>query len=93
MSRLLITLTAGSFALLSFGTPSAWAASPQATCEDAGGVYTNTSGDKQCVFPEENVGNAPEHSNSQTTQTTDTGHGHIKFDPAPTCEGPRGQCK
>ena len=42
----------------------------------------------------ENVGNAPEHSNSQETETTSTKKGSINssHEEEEECEGPPGQC-
>ena len=43
----------------------------------------------------ENVGNAPEHSNSQETETTSSKKGSINssHETVEECEGPPGQCK
>lgn len=62
-------------------------------CTEAGGTYEKDGPNAICVYPEENVGNAPPHSNSQTTQTTETGQGNINNKETETCTGPRGQCK
>ena len=43
----------------------------------------------------EPVGNAPEHSNAQRTETTTTQKGSFQssHEPVQKCEGPPGQCK
>jgi len=43
----------------------------------------------------ENVGNAPEHSNSQETETTSSKKGSINssHEEVEECEGPPGQCR
>jgi hypothetical protein len=61
-------------------------------CEADGGAYVKDGPTAGCVLPEENVGNAPDHSNSQTTQTTTTGHGNLGNRTETVCEGPPGQC-
>jgi len=78
---------------LAFAVPAIAASGSERECEADGGTYTKDGPDAICVYPEENVGNAPEHSNSQTTQTTGTGQGNLDNKTETECEGPLGQCK
>lgn len=94
MLRISAILIFASFTLFTFGTNGAHAISPsQQECEADGGTYTNQAGTKVCTFPEENVGNAPDHSNSQTTQETVSGQGNLHNKREEECSGPPGQCK
>jgi hypothetical protein len=94
MRKIAVLVVAAATALvLAVGSGSAGAASGSfRDCDAAGGTYIKSGPDSICVFPEENVGNAPDHSNSQTTQSTTTGQGNLSNDPETVCEGPPGQC-
>ncbi len=93
MLRTATLLILASFVLIAYGTTGAQAISPsQQECENGGGTFTNFAGTKVCVFPEENVGNAPSHSNSQTTQETVSGQGNLHNKREEECLGPPGQC-
>jgi hypothetical protein len=93
MSRTAYLLLLASITLFAFSPTSALASGSSAECEAAGGTYTKDGPNSICVFPEENVGNAPAHSSSQTTQTTTTGQGNLGNKPQDECTGPAGQCK
>jgi hypothetical protein len=88
-----LVLAAATAMVLAVGSGSAVAAAPVVEqCEADGGTYVKDGSTAGCVFPPENVGNAPEHSNAQETQTTDTGHGNLNNRPESECTGPPGQC-
>jgi hypothetical protein len=94
MKRLLLAAAFAVLPVLAFGPTTALAASPSQTeCEALGGTLENQQGTKVCVGQEENVGNAPDHSNSQTTQTTVEGQGNLNNKRQEECVGPPGQCK
>lgn len=94
MLRAAALLIFASVALVAYGSTGAHAISPsQQECEDAGGTFSNQAGTKVCTYDEENVGNAPDHSQSQTTQTTTSGQGNNWNKPEEDCSGPPGQCK
>lgn len=93
MSRAAYLFLLASITLFAFSPTGALASGSSAECEAAGGTYTKDGPNSICVFPEENVGNAPDHSNSQTTQTTNTGHGNLGNKTQEECTGPAGQCK
>ncbi len=93
MSRTTPLLLLASITFFAFGPTGALAASSSATaCTDSGGTYTKDGPNSICVYPEENVGNAPDNSNSQTTQTTSTGQGNLGNKTTTECTGPKGQC-
>jgi hypothetical protein len=86
-----IVLAAG-LVWTAFGPGTALAASPsQEACTACGGVLVNDSGTKICACPEEKVGNQPENSQGQTTQTTTTGQGNLDNKTELNCSGPPGQ--
>ena len=94
MSRAAHLLLLTSITFFAFSPTGAFAESgSSADCGAAGGTYTKDGPDSICVLPEENVGNAPDHSSSQTTQDTTTGQGNLGNKPTSECTGPAGQCK
>ena len=93
MSRAAYLLLFTSITFFAFSPTGALASGSSADCTAAGGTYTKDGPNSICVFPEENVGNAPDHSNSQTTQATTTGQGNLGNRPTSECTGPAGQCK
>jgi hypothetical protein len=93
MRNMYLLMTAISLSLLAFSPTGALASGSSAQCTESGGTYTKDGPNSICVYPEQNVGNAPDHSNSQTTQDTTTGQGNLNNKPQDTCTGPKGQCK
>ena len=93
MSRTALLMLLGSLTFFAFSPTGALASGSSAQCTQSGGIYTKDGPNSICVYPEQNVGNAPDHSNSQTTQDTTTGQGNLNNKPQPTCTGPKGQCK
>lgn len=85
-------IAAASTMLLALGGGPALAASnAERECVADGGEYTKEGPVAFCDYGTETVGNAPEHSNAQRTQKTETGQGNLKKS-EPECEGPPGQC-
>jgi hypothetical protein len=74
-------------ALVPGGTSDVSAANAPEGCEKIQGTIF-------CGPVVENVGNAPEHSNSQETETTSTKKGSVNssHEEVEECEGPPGQC-
>jgi hypothetical protein len=93
MSRTALLALLGSLTFFAFSPTNALASGSSAACTESGGTYTKDGPNSICVYPEQNVGNAPDHSNSQTTQDTTTGQGNLGNKPVSACTGPKGQCK
>ena len=96
MKRILVAITGATVALtlvigvalVPGGTSDVSAANAPEGCEKIQGTIF-------CGPIVENVGNAPEHSNAQETETTSTKKGSINssHEEVEECEGPPGQCR